>query len=107
MGEYQHREGRPVTRRACVRTLAAAGVGLAGGTRLLGATSAAGRPGNATELLIRGGRLVNASGSADMDVRIVDGTITEVGAALRAGPGARVIEAAGKLVMPEIGRAHV
>lgn len=57
-------------------------------------------PAPAGELLVRGGRIVNADGARDADVRIVDGTIAEIGGDLRAGPGARVIDAAGRLVMP-------
>ncbi|MDH3272230.1 MAG: amidohydrolase family protein [Gemmatimonadota bacterium] len=52
------------------------------------------------ELLIRGGRVVNADGSRMSDVRIVGERITEMGAGLAPGPDARVIEAAGHLVMP-------
>jgi dihydropyrimidinase len=43
---------------------------------------------------------VNADGVAAADVRIVDGVVTEVGAGLLPGAGARVVEAAGHLVMP-------
>jgi dihydropyrimidinase len=53
-----------------------------------------------SELLIRRGRVVNASGIRDVDVRIVGETITEIGAGLKAGAGSRVIEAAGHLVLP-------
>lgn len=52
------------------------------------------------ELLIRNGTIVNATGQTPGDVRIVNGTITEVGANLRPGAGARVIDATGKLVLP-------
>lgn len=52
------------------------------------------------ELLIRNGTVVNATGQTQGDVRIVNGTITEVGANLRPGTGARVIDATGKLVLP-------
>lgn len=54
----------------------------------------------AGEILIRGGRVVNADGIMDADVRIVDSTIAEVGRRLTPGGGARVIEARGLLVMP-------
>lgn len=53
-----------------------------------------------TELLIRGGRVVNHDGVVDTDVRIVGATIAEVGRRLRAGNGARVIDARGKLLIP-------
>ncbi|MDP2956497.1 MAG: amidohydrolase family protein, partial [Longimicrobiales bacterium] len=61
---------------------------------------AAAAPRRAGEILIRGGRVVNADGVRVGDVRIVGGTVAEVGPGLAAGPGARVIEAAGHLVMP-------
>lgn len=52
------------------------------------------------EVLIRGGRVVNADGVRAADVRMVDGTITEVAPGLEPRAGARVIQAAGMLVMP-------
>lgn len=52
------------------------------------------------ELLIRGGRVVNADGSRTADVRIVGERITEVGTGLVPGSDARVIDATGCLVMP-------
>jgi dihydropyrimidinase len=52
------------------------------------------------EILIRGGRVVNADGVVDADVRIVGETITEVRARLAPGLGARIIEAARRLVLP-------
>ncbi len=52
------------------------------------------------EIFIRGGRVVNADGSVDADVRIVGDVIAEIGANLRPGAGARVIDASGHLVMP-------
>jgi dihydropyrimidinase len=54
----------------------------------------------ATEVLVRGGRVVNADGVRVADVRIVGETIAEIGTGLRPGAGARVIEAASRLVMP-------
>lgn len=53
-----------------------------------------------SELLIRKGRVVNADGMRDADVRVMGEAIVEVGAGLKPGGGARVIEAAGRLVMP-------
>jgi cytosine/adenosine deaminase-related metal-dependent hydrolase len=53
-----------------------------------------------SELLIRGGRVVNADGVRKADIRVVGETIAEVATGLRSGAGARVIEATGKLVMP-------
>lgn len=44
--------------------------------------------------------MVNADGEAAADVLILGGLIAEVGPSLRPPPGARVIDAAGKLVMP-------
>jgi dihydropyrimidinase len=52
------------------------------------------------ELLIRNGTIANATGQTQGDVRIVNGTITEIGPNLRPGTGARVIDATGKLVLP-------
>jgi dihydropyrimidinase len=54
----------------------------------------------AGELVIRGGRIVNADGVRGADVHIVGDTIAAVGRSLRAGPSARVIDARGKLVIP-------
>ncbi len=54
----------------------------------------------ANELLVRGGRVVNADGSRDADVRLAGDTIFEIGPDLAAGPGARIIDAGGKLVIP-------
>ncbi|MBK6845616.1 MAG: amidohydrolase family protein [Gemmatimonadetes bacterium] len=59
-----------------------------------------GRRSGAGELLIRGGRVVNADGVVTADVRIVGEQITEVGRNLTPGAGARVIEANGMLLMP-------
>jgi len=83
-------------RREVVETLVAGSLGLALGPR---AAHAEGR-GQAAELLIRGGRIVNADGIRVADLRISGETIAEIGSGLRPGAGARVIEAAGKLVMP-------
>ena len=84
------------SRRDALRTLLAGSVALAvDGGRSLGAQL----PG-AGEILIRGGRIVNADGSRDADVRILGSTIAEIGPGLRPGPGARVIDAAGRLVLP-------
>ena len=52
------------------------------------------------ELLIRGGRVVNGDGVREADVRIVGETIAEIGTRLRPGAGARVIEAARRLLLP-------
>ena len=52
------------------------------------------------EILIRGGRVVNADGARDADVRIAGDLIVEVGPRLTASSGARVIDATGRLVLP-------
>ena len=74
-------------------SVAAGSIGLAA-TRL---TAGAAQP---PELLIRRGRVVNADGERDADVRIVGETITEVGPNLRPSANTRIIEAAGRLVLP-------
>lgn len=89
-------EARRHTRRTVIRAGVATGmawlaprVGVAGPSRA-----------QPRDVLIRGGRVVNADGVATADVRIVGERIAEVGRNLRPGAGAQVIEAAGKLVMP-------
>ena len=52
------------------------------------------------EILIRRGRVVNADGVRDADVRVVGSQIAEVGSGLKPRDGARIIDAAGRLVMP-------
>ncbi|MCC6772182.1 MAG: amidohydrolase family protein [Gemmatimonadaceae bacterium] len=94
-----------LSRRALVRSATAAGLSTLAAPRIahaLGALSASGRHGEreAGELLIRGGRVVNADGVVEADVRIVDATIAEVGRGLTPGAGARSIDARGKLVLP-------
>lgn len=54
----------------------------------------------AGEIVIRGGRVVNADGVREADLRIVGETIAEIGARLRPGPDARVVDATGRLVLP-------
>ena len=81
-----------LTRRDALRSVAAGSIGLA--TARLAAIA------QPSELLIRRGRVVNADGARDADVRIVGETIAEVGANLRAAANARIIDAAGKLVLP-------
>jgi hypothetical protein len=48
---------------------------------------------DSSELLIRRGRVVNASGIRDADVRIVGATVAEIGVGLKPRTGARVIDA--------------
>jgi dihydroorotase len=52
------------------------------------------------ELLVRGGRVVDASGERVADVRVVDGAIAEVAPGLEPGAGARVLDAEGCVVAP-------
>ncbi len=52
------------------------------------------------ELLITGGTLLDQTGERRGDVRVVDGTISEVGVDLVAGEGARRLDAAGCIVSP-------
>ncbi|MDE2793994.1 MAG: amidohydrolase family protein, partial [Gemmatimonadota bacterium] len=54
----------------------------------------------AQEILISWGTVVTSEGRVDVDVRVRDGTIVEIGTGLVAGAGARVIDATGLLVMP-------
>lgn len=101
-----------MNRRDAIRTgvLAAAGFAAGGAPGLAAtvdpATAAAaaegrgGAPQPAPELLLRGGRVVNADGSRDADVRIVGQRITEIGTGLAPGPDARMVDATGHLVMP-------
>ncbi|MEZ4416075.1 MAG: amidohydrolase family protein [Gemmatimonadota bacterium] len=93
-----------MNRRDAVRSAAMTAAGLALGTRSAVAWSedGAGVPASqpAPELLIRGGLIVNANGRRSADVRIVGERIREIGTGLRPGEGARVIDAAGHLVMP-------
>ena len=53
-----------------------------------------------SEVLLQGGRVVDATGSREVDVRVVDGAIAEVGAGLRASTGALVLDAEGCVVAP-------
>ena len=86
-----------MTRRDALRSLTAGCVALATrGTGDLGAVAQVA----SSELLIRRGRVVNANGVRDADVRMVGETIAEIGVGLRPSAGSRVIEAAGRLVLP-------
>jgi dihydropyrimidinase len=53
-----------------------------------------------TEILIRNGLIVTSAGRLQGDLRIRRGAIAELGANLTPGPGARVIDATGKLILP-------
>ena len=88
-----------MSRREAVRSLAAVGLASAAGMpRPSQPTPERREP--AGEILIRGGRVVNAGGVSSADVRVIDETIAEVAPNLRPGTGARVIDAANHLVMP-------
>jgi dihydroorotase len=52
------------------------------------------------EVLIQGGRVIDANGERAGDVRVVDGVIAEVGPALSASAGATVLDAEGCVVAP-------
>ena len=104
------RRSHALNRRDAIRLAAGAAAGLAAGTAPISASVAdrsragtyLGRKGPqpSPELLIRGGRVVNADGSRVADVRIVGERIAEIGPGLAPGREARVLEAAGHLVMP-------
>lgn len=85
--------GSAITRRDALRVLSAGCVGLA-----QSAPSSAGQV--QRELLIRRGRVVNADGARDADVRVVGTTIQEIGPNLQPHEGARVIDASDRLVLP-------
>ena len=89
------------TRREVLQALALGSAGLlAGRVTAFAHQAEPDAPRRAGELLIRGGRVVNADGSRVADVRIAGERITEIGQGLRPSPGERVIEAAGRLVLP-------
>ncbi|HEU5301469.1 MAG TPA: dihydroorotase [Acidimicrobiia bacterium] len=56
------------------------------------------------ELVLRGGRVIDASGERMADVRVADGRVVEVGAALT---GDRVLDAEGCIVAPGLVDLHV
>ncbi len=94
-----------LNRRDALRAMVAGGFAIAGGhggrQRLVGhEPQLKRRPQDASEILIRNGRVVNADGVRDADVRIVGELVTEVGTALQPDAGARIIEASGKLLLP-------
>jgi dihydropyrimidinase len=53
-----------------------------------------------TQILIRGGTVINAEASARADVLTQDGVIAAVGANLQAPAGSTIVDAGGALVMP-------
>ena len=90
--------GTLMNRRKAVRTMGAAALGLAAAARD-GAAETRARQ-EAAEILIRGGRIVNADASQLADVRVLGDTIAEIGPDLAPGAGARIIDATGRLVIP-------
>lgn len=97
-----------MNRRDAIRAAAAAATGLATGTSpILGTTvdrsathttDLSGQP--APEILLRGGRIINADGGRFADIRILGERITEIGPDLVAGLNTRVVDTTGHLVMP-------
>lgn len=89
-----------MSRRDAIRTVAAAALGVtAAPAQAMGSSGR--RPARQEpELLIRGGRVVNADGSRNADVRILGERVAEMGTGLAPGRDARVVEAADRLVMP-------
>jgi dihydroorotase len=53
-----------------------------------------------SELLVRGGRVLDETGERDADVRVVDGVVAEVGASLPPSADATVLDAEGCVVAP-------
>jgi dihydropyrimidinase len=82
-------------RREVVKSMLAGSMALA-----LDASSLRASSRSASELLIRGGRVVNVDGIRDADVRVSGETIAEIGRGLKAGADSRMIDVTGKLVMP-------
>ena len=91
-----------MNRREAIRTVAMTAAGLVTGTRTAVAAdrAPAAAPQDVTEILIRGGRVVNADGARLADVHILGDRVTEVGPDLTSGAGARIINATGQLVIP-------
>jgi len=58
------------------------------------------------ELVIRNGLIVNENGRMAADIRISGEKIVEIGAGLKAAPGAKEINAAGMILMPGIIDTH-
>jgi dihydropyrimidinase len=96
---------RTITRRDLLHGVAVSAAGFALHGRLPASDVPAGWPSapapqGGREILIRGGRIVNADGERDADVRVVGERIREIGRALAPGPDARVVESRGRLVIP-------
>ena len=92
-GDRQDPAGVELKRRDALWSVAAGSIGLA-------TTRLAGEALQPREVLIRRGRVVNADGEREADVRIVGETIAEVGNNLRPAANTRIVEAAGRLLLP-------
>ena len=62
--------------------------------------------GTTPELLIRGGTVIDRTGERRADVRVVDGTVVEVGKGLSASAGATELDAGGCAVTPGLVDLH-
>ena len=60
-----------------------------------------------TEIVIRGGTVIDPTGERRADVRVREGLVAEVGEELAAEPGATVLDAAGCIVSPGFVDLHV
>lgn len=58
------------------------------------------------ELILRGGTIIDRTGSRRSDVRIVGDQVVETGERLEAGPGAQILEADGCVVSPGLVDLH-
>ncbi|MFN2506337.1 MAG: dihydroorotase [Acidimicrobiales bacterium] len=58
------------------------------------------------DLLIKGGRVVDATGSRGADVLVRDGVVVAVGPGLTAAPGSTVLDAGGSVVAPGLVDLH-
>ena len=104
------------SRRAFLGTLGGAAIALPGlrptslrvGADLSAAAPAVGQAGASYDLLIKGGRVVDASQnlSADRDVAIANGKIAAVAANIPAAQAKEVFDARGKLVTPGLINVH-
>ncbi|MDR3295188.1 MAG: dihydropyrimidinase [Clostridiales Family XIII bacterium] len=59
-----------------------------------------------TDLLIKGGKVVTAEATFKADVAVRGEKIAQIGANLKPGPGTKIVDAAGKLVLPGAIDAH-
>jgi len=96
-----------MNRRKALHTMGATALGVAAGVRSGGASArltaseiVRGGGQEASEILIRSGRVVNSDSSVIADVHILGERIAEIGRNLSAGADARIIDATGRLVIP-------